>query len=149
MHLWIYLSTFDVSLDDLHISLELDSAALIGVVQQGRFYSHIVYTRLMVRISSDHWVCLFLQGELPKLRTFGKILRNPLRSEEFLFLVFFVRHFSEEAPKLSAKYISCQFMRDLLNFFLMLDLIGGLLTWVLVTHLVKINKPNVQMKAAP
>ena len=43
--------------------------------------------------------------------------------------------FPEEAPKLSAKYISCQFMRELLKFFLMLGLLGGLLSccWV-VSH---------------
>ena len=36
--------------------------------------------------------------------------------------------FPEEAPKLSAKYISCQFLRELLRFFLLLDLLGGLLS---------------------
>ena len=36
--------------------------------------------------------------------------------------------FPEEAPKLSAKYISCQFMRELLRFFLPLDILDGLLS---------------------
>ena len=125
----------DVSLDGLHISLELASAALLRVVHQGGFSSHSVYTPLMERISSNHWVCLFLQGEFPKPWTFGETLSTPLRSQGFLFFVFFVRHFPEEAQKLAAKYISCQFMRELLKFFLPLNLIGGLLSccWV-VSH---------------
>ena len=36
--------------------------------------------------------------------------------------------FLEEALKLSAKYISCQFLCELLRFFLPLDIIGGLLS---------------------
>ena len=135
MHSWIFLSTVDASLDGLHISLDLASADILGVVHQGGFSSHSVYTRLMVSLSSDHWVCLFLQGEFPTPWTFGENLSTLIPSQGFLFLIFFVRHFPEEAPKLSAKYISCQFMHELLKFFLPLNLIGGLLSccWV-VSH---------------
>ena len=59
MHLCIYLSTVDASLDGIYISLELVSASLLGVGRWGGFSSHRVYTRLMARLSSDHWVCLF------------------------------------------------------------------------------------------
>ena len=103
MHSWIVLSTFDASLDGLHISLELASTAFVGVVHQGGFSSHSVYTRLMERLSSDHWVCLFLQGEFPRPWTFGKNLRTPLRSQGFLFLVFFVRHFYRGGSKVVSK----------------------------------------------
>ena len=43
--------------------------------------------------------------------------------------------FPEEDPKLSAKYISCQFLRKLLKFFLPLNLLWGILSccWV-VSH---------------
>ena len=135
MNLWTFLSTVDASLDGLHISIELASAALLGVVQHGGFSSHSVYTRLMVWLSSDYWVCLFLKGEFPTPWTFGKNLRNPPRSQGLFFLVLFVRHFPEEAPKLSAKYISYQFMRELLIFFLLINILGGLLSccWV-VSH---------------
>ena len=52
----IFLSTVDAFLDGLHMSLELVSVALLGIVQQGGFSSHIVYTRLMVRLSSEYWI---------------------------------------------------------------------------------------------
>ena len=63
MHSCIFLSTADVSLYGLHISLEIVSESLLGVGWWGGFSSHSVYTRLIARLSSDHWVCLFLQGE--------------------------------------------------------------------------------------
>ena len=103
MHSCIVLSTFNASLDGLHISLELASAALLGVFHQGGFSSHSVYTPLMERLSSDHWVCLFLQGEFPTPWTFGKNLRTPLRSQGFLFLVLFVRYFSGGGSKVVSK----------------------------------------------
>ena len=132
MHLWIFLSTVDASLDGIHISLELASAALLRIVHQGGFSPQSVYTLLMERLSSDHWVCLFLHGEFPTLWPFGENLRTPLRSQGLLFLVLFARNFPEEAPKLSVKYISCQLMREMLKFFLTLNIIGGILycCWV-------------------
>ena len=50
----------------------------------------------------------------------------------YYFRSYFSDIFLEEAPKLSAKYISCQFMCELLRFFLTLDLLGSFLSccWV-------------------
>ena len=103
MHSWIFLSTFDASLDGLHIYLELASAALLGVGRQGGFSSHSVYTRIMARLSSDHWVCLFLQDWFPSPWPFGKNLRTPLHSRGLFFLVFFVWHFSWGGSKVISK----------------------------------------------
>ena len=103
MHSWIFLSTVDASLDDLYIYLELAIAYLLGVVHQCGFSSHSVYTRLMVHLSYEHWVCLFLQGEFPTPWTFGENLTTPLRSQGFLFLVFFVCHFSGGGSKVVSK----------------------------------------------
>ena len=35
----------------------------------------------------------------------------------------------EEDPKLTEKYISCQYLREMLRFFLLLDLLGSLLSY--------------------
>ena len=107
IHMWPctrgFLSTVDASLDGLHISLEISSGDLLRFGWRGSFSSHSVYTRLMERHSSEHWVCLFLQGEFPAHWTFGENLRTPPRSQGFFFLVFFVRHFSGGVSKVVSK----------------------------------------------
>ena len=106
----LFLSTFDTSLDGLHISIELASATLLGFGWRSGFSSHIVYNCLIVRLSSDHWVCLYLQGdfshlglEFPIPWNFGKNLRNPLCYQGFFFLVFSVWHFSGGGSKVVSK----------------------------------------------
>ena len=85
-----FLSTIDVYLYGIHISLDHTSGALLGVGRRDGFYSHSVYNRLMAWLSSEHWDFKFLQGEFPTPWTFGKNLRTTLRSQGFLFSVFFV-----------------------------------------------------------
>ena len=128
MHSWIVLSTFDASLDCLHISLELASAALLGVVHQGGFSSHSVYTRLMERLSYDHWVCLFLQGEFPTPWFFGENLRTPLCYQGFLFLVFFVWHFSGGCSEVVSKIYLLPISTRAAEVFFMLGILGVLLS---------------------
>ena len=103
MHSCMFLSTVDASLDGLHISLELASTALLGVGRRGGFSSHSVYTRLLVILSYDHWVCLFLQGEFPTPWPFFENLRTTLRSRGFLFLVLFVQKFSGGGSEVVSK----------------------------------------------
>ena len=62
MHLCIFLYTVDAYLDGLHISLELASAAILGVGRRDGFSYHSVYTQLMDWLSYAHWVCLILHG---------------------------------------------------------------------------------------
>ena len=80
-----FLSTVDASLDGLHISLDLASTALLGFVHQGGFSSHSVYTRLMVRLSSDHWVFNFYKVSFQHLGIFAKSwgLRPVLKGSSF------------------------------------------------------------------
>ena len=57
------------------------------------------------------------------VKTWG--LCSVLKGSSFRYYLYNI--FLDEAPKLSEKYISCQFLIELLRFLLPLDIIGGLL----------------------
>ena len=58
------------------------------------------------------------------VKTWG--LCSVLKGSSFRYYLYNI--FLDEAPKLSEKYISCQFLREMLRFFFPLDIIGGLLS---------------------
>ena len=86
----------------------------------------------MVRLSSDHWVCLFVHGEFPTLWPFGENLRTPLRSQRFFLSVLFFWHFSGGGSKVGSKIYLLPIYARAVEVFPSDQLLGSLLScfWV-------------------
>ena len=87
--IWVHtlmqlLSLFDTLSSSLYFCLAFFSMSLIGVDWRGGFSSHKVYTCLMVRLVSAHWVVLFHKGNSNTLDIFLKWILSRVQYRQSL-----------------------------------------------------------------
>ena len=112
-----FLLPVNVSSDGLHIYLLLFSAALLRVGRRIRLSSHILYTRLLMRLVFNHnRVFLVLQGVSSNTSAFRKNLEG---SAPFLRVphIFCFLSFLEEAPKMLADLLTVSAWAGLSDIF--------------------------------
>ena len=106
MHLCMFSSTVDASLRWFEIfGLALASASLIGIGRRGGFSSHII-PNMYIRVGYLTSLGLFIFTRwIYNTLEFWRKLEDYALLLEVLLLIFDVRRFLEEAPKLSEKFL--------------------------------------------
>ena len=106
MHLCMFSSTVDASLRWFEIfGLALASASLIGIGRRGGFSSHIIPDMsIMVGYLTSLGLFIFT-GWIYNTLEFWRKLEDYALLLEVLLLIFDVRRFLEEAPKLSENFL--------------------------------------------